>query len=129
MTSPVSPTAGIENITAVYGGRAERPSPDTDAFLQALDRGIGTLTTRPDPGPENKSSLDAVQNEYGGDVGAAKVEMLGGNAVPDEAASGAEGRTLEQRMQSLYMELTHYQIAWRIAQNVQRDISQLMRGS
>ena len=41
----------------------------------------------------------------------------------------AEGRSLEDRVRSLYTELTHYQIAWKIAQNVQRDVGQVMRGS
>ena len=130
MSSSVSPAVGLENVTAVYGHNSDRQSDsDSDAFLAALEEGLGRLTTRPDPGPEKNDELSAISETYGGEVGQQKVGIVGGEGASEAVESAGNEKTLEERLQSLYLEMTHYQIAWRIAQNVQRDVSQLMRGT
>lgn len=130
MTSPVSPTAGVENLSAIYG--SSRPSAaesaDAQSFLNAFDQGIGRLAARPDM-REGLPPVEQMTSEYGGDVGSAKIEMVSGAQARAEELGQGEGTQVEDRLVSLYFELTHYQVAWRIVQNVQRDLSQVLRGS
>lgn len=127
MSTPVSPTAGLEDVKSLYG--ADRaPGLDTDAFLKVFDQGIGTLSARPNF-DGNVGAVDRLTGAYEGDVGAAKAEMIAGAQTEAENSSEAQAANLEERFQTLYFELTHYQIAWKIAQNVQRDVTQVLRGS
>ena len=46
-------------------------------------------------------------------------------APADQQDSSA---ALEARVKELYLGLTNYQVAWKIAQRMQQDTSQLLRG-
>lgn len=105
------------------------PSVGNSEFLDVLDRSLSQIASRPNPQSTSETAQDRLSSEYGGQVGQAKIQLNGGAPPDTDAASAAEGATLETRLQSLYFELTHYQIAWKIAQNVQRDVSQVLRGS
>lgn len=121
-----SPTA-LEPMKPAHANGAGEVN--QNEFLDVLDRGISQIANRPSPQSTSETAGEGFSAEYGGSVGQAKIDMNGGAQPDTEAASAAEGQTLETRIQSLYFELTHYQIAWKIAQNVQRDVSQVLRGS
>lgn len=101
---------------------------NTTAFLSAFNSGLDTLSKRPELN-STSSPLDEVSGQFNGSVGETKATLV--SDAGDGAAASAEeaAQSLETRFQTLYFELTHYQVAWRIAQNVQRDISQVLRGS
>ena len=129
MTAGISGIAGPGEIGRLYGGGGPSPAEmaDTRTFFDMFDAGLDRLSTRPDPGGE-ATRLAALTDPYAGSVGSAKVEILGGAEFRAEQENGAQAATLEERITSLYFELTHYQVAWKIAQNVQRDVSQVLRG-
>ncbi len=130
MTAGISPVAGVGDIGALHGTAGPEATHDADAktFFDMFDEGIGRLAQRPDLN-EDVTDMDKLTSDYAGDVGKAKVDILGGAEVRADQAEGAQQASLEQRLTSLYFELTHYQVAWRIVQNVQRDVSQVLRGS
>lgn len=127
MTEAVSTVMDLDHVTKTFGGNSNRDL-DAESFMSAFDQGLDVLSKRPEF-QEETTAMEAISGTYQGDVGEAKANMVGGQADPDVQTSEEAAQTLEERFQSLYFELTHYQIAWRIAQNVQRDISQVLRGS
>jgi len=94
-----------------------------------MNQGILTLSQRPTLESNADQMVSSLSGAYAGDVGQAKAEIVGGEAAQIERSTRESNESLENRIKSLYTELTHYQIAWKIAQNVQRDISQVLRGS
>lgn len=130
MTDPISasPSQAAQEATRFQN---DQPPQDNDpsAFLNVLDKGLGTLSQRPELSPPATDMMDNMTGAYVGDVGQAKGEIVGGEAARAEQSTEAGNATLEDRVKNLYTELTHYQVAWKIAQNVQRDISQVLRGS
>lgn len=122
--------AGVGDIAQLHEARGPAAANEADArtFFDMFDGGLDRLAQRPQPG-EKLSEFDNLTEAYSGDVGAAKVEMFGGADMDGAQSEGAQQTSIEERLTSLYFELTHYQIAWKIAQNVQRDISQVLRGS
>lgn len=129
MTDGVSSSAAA-GPSAHYQNATQRQTlDDNSAFLNLLDQGLGQLTQRPDLASQSDRMTGDLSGQYSGDVGDAKLDLVGGEAARVDQSSEAANLSLEDRVKSLYSELTHYQIAWKIAQNVQRDISQVLRGS
>ncbi len=62
-----------------------------------------------------------------------KMSMLSDVERPGAEPKPVETQDVQQqtedRLRSLYVDLTNYQIAWKIAQRVQQDTSQLLRGN
>lgn len=102
---------------------------DQTAFKDLMSEGLGTLSQRPNIESTADQLVTNLSGTYAGEVGQVKAELLGGEAAKIERSTEASNESLEDRIKNLYTELTHYQIAWKIAQNVQRDISQVLRGS
>ncbi|MEM9853012.1 MAG: hypothetical protein AAF841_01050 [Pseudomonadota bacterium] len=127
MSDPVS-TAAIPQAASAFQNDGARDR-DPQAFLDVLDNGLSTIAQRPNLDPPTEQIMDQLSGAYAGEVGAAKADIVGGEAARAERSTEAANVTLEERIQNLYTELTHYQVAWKIAQNVQRDISQVLRGS
>lgn len=127
MTEAVSAVMDLDHVSKTFGGGANRDL-DTDSFMNAFDQGLDVLSKRPEF-QEETSAMEEISGTYQGDVGELKANLVGHQNEDATPSSEEAAQTLEERFQSLYFELTHYQIAWRIAQNVQRDISQVLRGS
>lgn len=128
MTDPVS-TAGAIGASGASIRPERSPDRDPQAFLDVLDNGLSTIAQRPNLDPASQQLQTQLSGSYSGDVGAAKAEIVGGEAARAERSTEAANTSLEERIQNIYTELTHYQVAWKIAQNVQRDVSQVLRGS
>lgn len=130
MTSGVSPVAGATDISAMQGLDRASFAQDggADAFLNVFDKGLDRLAQRPDMKPDS-SALQEMTEGYSGPVGAEKASILAGAESRVEQADGEQATNIEDRLTSLYFELTNYQVAWKIVQSLQRDMSQLLRGS
>ena len=129
MTDSIGSPMASAQVDASQPSDLQTHERDKDAFLDIFDQGLETLSQRPEIAHESDSYLDGLTGDFAGDVGNAKSEIVGGEAARAEQSSEANNATLEERITGLYTELTHYQVAWKIAQNVQRDISQVLRGS
>lgn len=127
MVDAISATASLSDVGKLYQDNTQA-NLDTDAFLNAFDQGLGTLAKRPEF-QEDVTMVDRLSGQYAGEVGESKADILAQSSAGVEEGSEANAQTLEERFQSLYFEMTHYQVAWKIAQNVQRDVSQVLRGS
>jgi len=127
MTEAISSTAGLENLAKIYGGGSTRDI-DADAFMDAFDHGLNTLAKRPDF-QEKMSAIEEMSGTYSGEVGQQKADLLSETSKTEADSAEAAEQSMTDRFQSLYFEMTHYQVAWKIAQNVQRDVSQVLRGS
>ena len=93
-----------------------------DGFLAAASRPLAS----PAPGAARTHLTGATDSA----VGEAKAAMMstvtrpGVDALPETNI----GDQLETRVMSIYEELTNYELAWKIAQRIQTDISTLMKG-
>lgn len=129
MSDPVAASGAHNQVETLYKNSESQRDNDPTAFMNVLDQGLNTLAQRPDMGTQANDMVDSLSADYSGNVGEAKFEIVGGEMARAERSSEANNVSLEDRVKSLYTELTHYQVAWKIAQNVQRDISQVLRGS
>lgn len=130
MSDPISgASAGASGADFVYQRGPAQQESDASAFLSIMDRGLDRISQRPELEPESDRLVEGLSGSYAGEVGDAKKDIVGGDVGRAERASQSGSESLEDRMRNIYTELTHYQVAWRIAQNVQRDVSQLLRGS
>ncbi len=127
MTEAISSVASLENLTK-FQDQPQTRDLDRDAFLEAFDQGLGTLSQRPEFTDE-LTPMDEISGTFAGEVGAEKSGIMSDSAKSGERSNEEVSENLEQRFTSLYFEMTHYQVAWKIAQNVQRDVSQVLRGS
>lgn len=121
--SPVSQVDSLHNRDRFAQEDSQR------AFLDVLDQGLDRLSQRPDLTTQADRVVENLTGKYAGNVGHAMSEIVGGEAARIDRSTEAANLSLEDRVKSLYSELTHYQVAWRIAQNVQRDVSQVLRGN
>jgi len=88
--------------------------------------------------PDTTSPLDNVRSELTesarGQIGDLKGDLLstverpGAETPAAETASEDMQAQTEVRVRELYYDLTNYQVAWKIAQRMQQDITQLLRG-
>lgn len=129
MSDPVAASAGYAQVETLFKSDNAPRDSDPNAFLNVLDQGINTLAQRPSVERQTDDLVEGLSADYAGDVGEAKFDIIGGELARAERSSESNNLTLEDRVKNLYTELTHYQVAWKIAQNVQRDISQVLRGS
>lgn len=127
MSDVVSPNAGLSVLAPQEPGHTGSGG-SSEAFLETLESGLSQLSSRPDI-QTDANALDSLSDPYAGAIGAEKSQMMAREDLTGAEAEAASAEAVEARFQKLYYELTHYQVAWRIAQNVQRDISQVLRGS
>lgn len=96
-----------------------------DAINQAIQR----------PNRDSSLTLDrlSMTGPADGIVGAERSELISDVVRPgmttDAAKDGDQQSNLETQVKELYVDLTNYNIAWKIAQRLQQDTSQLLRGS
>lgn len=135
----ITPDDGLSQTTCMTldeaMGQARSEAAQQSNFADIASRAVGQATTR--PAVQNdfmQAERDALSGPGSGAVGDAKQQVLSdverpGAAKRDDNVDGADqGEQLEDRVRSLYLELTNYQVAWKIAQRIQQDTSQLLRG-
>ena len=112
--------------------RYEEESKRTE-FDDWMQQTISVAIDRPGGGSNISEKRHEFLGGRNGDVGEAKSEL-----VSDVARAGTESgieqnkeaeNTLEDRVMSLYSDLTDYQVAWRIAQKIPQDLSQILKGN
>jgi len=105
------------------------------SFSQLAERALATAVQRPNTQNLSENIRQELVDPSRGAVGIEKSAIIAG-ADMSASASAAPGtgdaslqQAIEGRVMDLYVDLTNYQIAWKIAQRMQQDISQLLRGS
>lgn len=105
------------------------------SFSQLAERALATTVQRPNTQSLSENIRQELVDPTKGAVGTEKSEIITGANLSANAtgAPGTDDASLQQaiegRVMDLYVDLTNYQIAWKIAQRMQQDISQLLRGS
>lgn len=98
---------------------------------QAAADAIAFAAERPmAPTPTERAKAELVGGSEGV-VGELKADMVAAEPKPNAASPESEGvqDALEDRVRSLYADLTSYQVAWRIAQKIPQDLTQILRGT
>jgi hypothetical protein len=103
-------------------------------FVELATSAIETAAARPRFDEQLSTSRMALTDHNAGQVGSEKLEFVSsvqrpGAAHRGEAPEQSSMDQIEARVTSMYADLTNYQVAWKIAQRIQQDISQLMKGS
>lgn len=95
----------------------------TDAIALAAERPMA-------PTPTERAKAELVDGS-GGVVGELKADMVAAEPKADAVSPENEGiqDALEDRVRTLYADLTSYQVAWRIAQKIPQDLTQILRGT
>ncbi len=113
--------------------QAERAQ--ASSFSQLAERALATAVQRPNTQNIAENNRQELVDPAKGAVGIEKSEIVTGadmstNPSGEPMADDASlQQAIEGRVMDLYVDLTNYQIAWKIAQRMQQDISQLLRGS
>jgi hypothetical protein len=132
-TSPVDGAAapeGLASLPEVTDWSAPNTA-QTDGFAEVLEGTLAQTLSRPGTGDDPGEAAALTQSVHG-PVGAERAAMDAGPGQ-GEQPSGPDGSEMvqehhEDRLRDLYLDLAQYQVAWRIIQKIQQDISQLMRG-
>jgi hypothetical protein len=104
-------------------------------FEDLARRAIGVAVDRPNSESAISRSRSELVGGSDGPVGSLKNDLISDVAREGTtSASGADESTsaeeaLEDRVKTLYFELTDYQVAWRIAQKIPQDLTQILRGN
>jgi hypothetical protein len=103
-------------------------------FVELATSAIEAAAARPSFGDQAGSSRLALTDHSAGQVGSEKLGLVStvqrpGAAPRGEAPVESSMDQMEARVMAMYADLTNYQVAWKIAQRIQQDISQLMKGS
>lgn len=95
---------------------------------------IATAAERPLAPTQSERLRADLVGESGSTVSEMKADLISDTTRPG-TESAAEGENvsfeaeLEDRVRSLYADLTNYQVAWRIAQKIPQDLTQILRGN
>jgi hypothetical protein len=106
----------------------------TSRFVQLATSAIETAAARPTFHEQLGASRLALTEQNAGLVGTEKFNLMSGVQRPGtaphtEAPAQSSMDQMEARVTAMYVDLTNYQVAWKIAQRIQQDVSQLMKGS
>lgn len=103
-------------------------------FADMAERAIGKALQEPfGPGPVAERRFDLV-GAAESTITDRKADLLASatranDAGPAPAAPGTESLDqVAERVRTLYLELTEYQVAWKIGHKVQQDTSHILRG-
>ncbi len=112
--------------------RYEEESKRTE-FDDLMQRTINVAIDRPGGGGNISEQRNEFLGGRSGDVGEAKSELVSDVARAGTETSVEENKelesSLEERVMGLYSDLTDYQVAWRIAQKIPQDLSQILKGN
>ncbi len=140
MTDPVStadPTKEAGGASPIEMAQLSQQRYEEEAqrveFDNLAQRAISVAIDRPGGAGHVSETRDTFMGGRAGSVGEAKAELVSDVARPGTEPSVEENKsveeTLEVRMLTLYSDLTDYQVAWRIAQKIPQDLSQILKGS
>ncbi len=105
------------------------------SFSQLAERALATAVQRPNTQDPSENMRQELVDPSKGAVGIEKSGIVTGADMPADPSGTSSTndvspqQAIEGRVMDLYVDLTNYQIAWKIAQRMQQDISQLLRGS
>ena len=132
-TSPVDAAAAPEGLASLpeVTDWSARNTAQSDGFAEVLEATLAQTLSRPGTG-DDQGDAAALTQAVHGPVGAERTAMDAGPGQ-GEQPSGTDSSEMaqehhEDRLRDLYLDLAQYQVAWRIIQKIQQDISQLMRG-
>ncbi|MGB5863677.1 MAG: hypothetical protein WBG95_05210 [Sulfitobacter sp.] len=140
MSDPVAALEGVGSVAQsnldLRTNAGDGPSDETRAlsFGRVAEEALATTVTRPNAQPRMDDLREEISGGEAGLVGEFRQDIVSNVERPGTAERDpAEGSDAlqdehETRVRSLYMDLSNYQIAWKIAQRIQQDITQLMRG-
>ncbi len=104
-------------------------------FSRMAEQALARAVERPHSESTMSLARSDLSNSGSGLVGQAKdgiVSDVTRPGVPEKVSADDSEVTAtqqEDRIKTLYLDLTNYQIAWKIAQRLQQDVTQLMKGS
>ena len=103
-------------------------------FVELATSAIEAAASRPSFGDQLGTSRLALTDHSAGQVGSEKLNLVSSVQRPGAAPRGetpveSSMDQMEARVTAMYADLTNYQVAWKIAQRIQQDTSQLMKGS
>lgn len=103
-------------------------------FVELATSAIEAAAARPSFGDQLGASRLALTENSAGQVGSEKLVLVSSVQRPGatprgEAPVESSMDQMEARVTAMYADLTNYQVAWKIAQRIQQDTSQLMKGS
>ncbi len=98
----------------------------------AVSRGVETALSRalslPGAAPAGPADTVGVMNGRDGPVGAEKSAVVSGDHTQTDAVADPLAG-VSARLRGLYSEMTHWQVAWSIAQRTQQDTNHLLKGN
>jgi len=103
-------------------------------FSKLAREALGSALSNPDDLSPNDSIRAGITSPTGGAVGNEKSEIVSEIDRPGAENSSAQNSEdvhdqIIDRSRVLYTDLTVYNVAWSVAMRVQKDVSQLLRGS
>lgn len=132
--APVDAAAAPESVVSLpqVTDWSARDTGQSDGFAEVLEATLAQTLSRPGTGDAPGDAASALTESIHGPVGAERSALDAGPGQ-GEQPSGADGSDMvqehhEDRLRDLYLDLAQYQVAWRIIQKIQQDVSQLMRG-
>lgn len=103
-------------------------------FSKMAEEALGAALSQPDSLKTQDSLRESMMSPLGGAVGDEKRDVLSDVSRPgtdprDNVDPKEDQRFLIDRTRDLYSDLTIYNVAWGVAMRMQKDISQLLRGT
>lgn len=109
----------------LYEARLELEAQEN--FKSVASEALGRALERPGAVYGVQLERAAFMSGSDGDVGGLKNEVLSDVNQP-ESRLEQSGETMEDRFVDLWENLTAYQVAWRVAQKIPQDLSQILKG-
>ncbi len=136
-TNSIDPVADGASVSAaelmeLNQQRYEEEAQRTE-FDDLMQRAMSVVIERPTSETAITQAREGFLSGTDGPVGEAKTDMVSDVARPGTESQIEDNQeheqSLETRMLSLYSDLTDYQVAWRIAQKIPQDVSQILKGN
>ncbi len=134
----IGPTAGVGQVTRnmqldqIVGDENANATKAAE-FATLMEDAISKAVERPYTEDAIGHEARHLTSQGEGIVATEKVALVSDverpGATPKAESSDTVQEQTEERVRELYVDLTNYQVAWKIAQRIQQDITQLMRGS
>ena len=101
---------------------------NAEDFMRVALSAVEIAAVRPNHSGQMTGEIEEISGDLSGSVGGLKADMTPAGKAEGSDNSDALQRAVEDRTVNMYVELTHYNIAWKIAQRLQQDITQVIRG-
>lgn len=104
-----------------------------EEFEVVAERAITSAIERPNHQSNIDMSREQLSSSRTGPVGEIRGEITSSLNLDGPGTDPADNVSfedqLEERVRVLYADLTNYQVAWRIAQKIPQDLSQILKGN